>query len=189
MCPKTPPSLTAFRIEARVMADLEHPGIVRVSNFGEDQGRHYLVMDYVEGPDGAPRTLDDELAWGKKLPEHVVLNMAIQLCDALEYAHTFPAGAIIHRDLKPGNILLQKAEQKTGPAPVPAPAGPEPELRVKIADFGLARIIGTDYIKAVIDRSTHLTVMPLRPTAGDAQATEINTGGAARCRCWAPTIT
>lgn len=166
-----------FRIEARVMADLEHPGIVRVSNFGEDQGRHYLVMDYVEGPDGAPRTLDDELAWGKKLPEHVVHNMALQLCDALEYAHTFSAGAIIHRDLKPGNILIQKADQKTGPAPKPAPAGPEPELRVKIADFGLARIVGTDYIKAVIDRSTHLTVMPLRPTAGDAEATEINTGG------------
>jgi serine/threonine protein kinase len=166
-----------FRIEARVMADLEHPGIVRVSNFGEDQGRHYLVMDYVEGPDGAPRTLDDELAWGKKLPEHVVHNMALQLCDALEYAHTFSAGAIIHRDLKPGNILIQKADQKTGPAPNPAPAGPEPELRVKIADFGLARIVGTDYIKAVIDRSTHLTVMPLRPTAGDAEATEINTGG------------
>lgn len=165
-----------FRIEARVMADLEHPGIVRVSNFGEDQGRHYLVMDYVEGPDGAPRTLDDELAWGKKLPEHVVLNFALQLCDALEYAHTFPAGAIIHRDLKPGNILLQKTDQKSGPAPVPAPTSPEPELRVKIADFGLARIVGTDYIKAVIDRSTHLTVMPLRPTSGDAQATEINTG-------------
>jgi tRNA A-37 threonylcarbamoyl transferase component Bud32 len=166
-----------FRIEARVMADLEHPGIVRVSNFGEDQGRHYLVMDYVEGPDGAPRTLDDELAWGKKLPEHVVHNMALQLCDALEYAHTFSAGAIIHRDLKPGNILIQKADQKTGPAPNPVPAGPEPELRVKIADFGLARIVGTDYIKAVIDRSTHLTVMPLRPTAGDAEATEINTAG------------
>ena len=113
-----------FRIEARVMADLEHPGIVRVSNFGEEQGKHYLEMDYVEGPDGAPRTLDDEVAWGKKMPEHVVLNLAIQLCDALAYAHTFPAGAIIHRDLKPGNILLQKPEQKTGPAPVPAPAGP-----------------------------------------------------------------
>lgn len=164
-----------FRIEARVMADLEHPGIVRVSNFGEDQGRHYLVMDYVEGPDGAPRTLDDELAWGKKLPEHVVLNMALQLCDALEYAHTFPAGAIIHRDLKPGNILLQKTEHKTGPAPDPAPVAAEPELRVKIADFGLARIVGTDYIKAVIDRSTHLTVMPLRPNSPDAQATQINT--------------
>lgn len=166
-----------FRIEARVMADLEHPGIVRVHNFGEDQGRHYLVMDYVEGPDGAPRTLDDELAWGNKLPEKVVLNLAIQLCDALEYAHTFPEGAIIHRDLKPGNILIHKPEQKTGPLPDKPPNAPEPELRVKVADFGLAKIVGSDYVRAVIDRSTRLTALPTRQFSPDAQATEINTGG------------
>ncbi|HMP75043.1 MAG TPA: protein kinase [Kiritimatiellia bacterium] len=166
-----------FRIEARVMADLEHPGIVRVHNFGEDKDHHYLVMDYVEGPDGAPRTLDDELAWGAKLPENVVVNLAIQLCDAMEYAHTFPAGAIIHRDLKPGNILIYKPEQKSGPAPATPPAGPEPELRVKIADFGLAKIVGTDYVRAVIDRSTRLTALPVRNLSADAEATEINTAG------------
>lgn len=166
-----------FRIEARVMADIEHPGIVRVHNFGEDQGRHYLVMDYVEGPDGAPRTLDDELAWGNKLPERVTLDMAIQLCEALDYAHTFPAGAIIHRDLKPGNILIYKSEQKTGPRPATAPDSPEPELRVKIADFGLAKIVGTDYVRAVIDRSTQLTALPARLSSPDGQATEVNTGG------------
>lgn len=166
-----------FRIEARVMADIEHPGIVRVHNFGEDQGRHYLVMDYVEGPDGAPRTLDDELAWGNKLPENVVLNMAIQLCDALEYAHTFPAGAIIHRDLKPGNILIHKLEQKTGPQRTTPPNAPEPQMRVKIADFGLAKIVGADYVRAVIDRSTQLTALPTRQSSPDGQATEVNTGG------------
>ena len=55
-----------FRIEARVMADLEHPHIVRVHNFGEEDGVYYLIMDYVEGPDGAPRTLEDELAWARR---------------------------------------------------------------------------------------------------------------------------
>ncbi len=166
-----------FRIEARVMADLEHPGIVRVHNFGEEQGRYYLVMDYVSGPDGAPRTLDDELAWGNKLPERTVLSMAIQLCDALAYAHTFPAGAIIHRDLKPGNILIHKPDAGSNPPPGGGAPAPEPELRVKIADFGLAKIVGTDYIRAVIDRSTHLTSVPVRNLSSDAEATEVNTAG------------
>ncbi len=173
-----------FRIEARVMADLEHPGIVRVSNFGEAAGRFYLVMDYVGGPDGSPRTLDDELAWGNKLPEPAALEMMIQLCDALDYAHTFPAGAIIHRDLKPGNILIQGATSRTsnssgtkaGASSADRRAGGHEE-RVKIADFGLAKIVGTDYIRAVIDRSTHLTALPVRHLSPDAEATEINTEG------------
>ena len=162
-----------FRIEARVMADLEHAGIVRVHNFGEENGRYYLVMDYVEGPDGAPRTLDDELAWGKKLPERVALSIARQLCDALHYAHQFPGGAIIHRDLKPSNILLSRAGADSGRTPVAATAtASEPEFRVKIADFGLAKIVGTDYVKAVIDRSASLTAMPARASSPESMATE-----------------
>lgn len=163
-----------FRIEARIMADMEHSGVVRVHNFGEDHGRHFLVMDYVEGPDGAPRTLDDELAWGKRLPERVVLTMAIQLCDALGFAHTFPEGAVIHRDLKPGNILIQKADSRTTASGRAPGAGPSGDLRVKIADFGLAKIVGADYIRAVIDRSTALTVRPTRPLSPDVQATQVD---------------
>ena len=163
-----------FRIEARVMADLEHPGIVRVHNFGEDQGRHFLVMDYVEGPDGSPRTLEDELSWGNKLPEHVVLAMAIQLCDALEYAHSFPQSSVIHRDLKPGNILIYKSGQKTSASGKKPTEPSAPELRVKIADFGLAKIVGTDYIREVIDRSTTLTAVATRPPKTEEMATMVN---------------
>jgi serine/threonine protein kinase len=163
-----------FRIEARVMADLEHPCIVRVHNFGEDQGRHFLVMDYVEGPDGSPRTLEDELSWGNKLSEHVVLAMAIQLCDALEYAHSFPQGSVIHRDLKPGNILIYKSGQKTSASGKKPTEPSAPELRVKIADFGLAKIVGTDYIREVIDRSTTLTAVATRPPKTEEMATMVN---------------
>ncbi|HMO04736.1 MAG TPA: serine/threonine-protein kinase [Kiritimatiellia bacterium] len=163
-----------FRIEARVMADLEHPGIVRVHNFGEDHGRHFLVMDYVEGPDGSPRTLEDELAWGNKLPEQAVLNMAVQLCDALEYAHTFPQGAIIHRDLKPGNILIQKAGHTSSMGGGRSVLAGTDDRRIKIADFGLAKIVGTDYIRAVIDRSTTLTAMQVRPAKSEDMATMVN---------------
>jgi tRNA A-37 threonylcarbamoyl transferase component Bud32 len=163
-----------FRIEARVMADLEHPGIVRVHNFGEDQGRHFLVMDYVEGPDGSPRTLEDELAWGNKLPEPTVVNMALQLCDALAYAHAFPHGAVIHRDLKPGNILIQKAGQSSASGGGRAAGPGADDRRVKIADFGLAKIVGTDYIRAVIDRSTTLTAVPTRPPKTEEFATMVN---------------
>jgi len=167
-----------FRIEARVMADLEHPGIVRVHNFGTDKGRYYLVMDYVCGSDGSPRTLDDELAWGNKLTENATLDIAIQLCDALEYAHSFPAGAIIHRDLKPGNILIHKPGTQTDTKHEMPADDSDAETRVKIADFGLARIIGSEYIRDVIDRSTHLTSVPLRKMSPDDQATEVNTSGA-----------
>ncbi len=156
-----PQFVDRFRIEARVMADLEHPGIVRVHNFGEDGGKYYLVMDYVEGADGAPRTLEDELAWGKKLPEPRVREIALQLCDALVYAHGFQGTGIIHRDLKPSNILLQSGGGAAG-----AP-------RIKVADFGLAKIVGGDYIKSVLDRTARLTILaPTTPVPVAEQATE-----------------
>lgn len=155
-----PQFVDRFRIEARVMADLEHPGIVRVHNFGEDGGKYYLVMDYVEGADGAPRTLEDELAWGKKLPEPLVREIAIQLCDALVYAHGFQGSGIVHRDLKPSNILVQSG----GAAGAP---------RIKVADFGLAKIVGGDYIKSVLDRTAHLTILAAAtPVPVAEQATE-----------------
>ncbi|MBU4459828.1 MAG: serine/threonine protein kinase, partial [Verrucomicrobia bacterium] len=156
-----PQFVDRFRIEARVMADLEHPHIVRVHNFGEDGGKYYLVMDYVEGPDGAPRTLEDELAWGKKLPETMVREIALQLCDALVYAHGFQGTGIIHRDLKPSNILVQRGGDKTAP------------LTIKVADFGLAKIVGGEYIKSVLDRTASLTIMaPTAPLPSADQATE-----------------
>jgi len=135
-----------FRIEARVMADLEHAHIVRVHNFGEEKGVYYLVMDYVEGPDGAPRTLEDELAWGKTLPDRAVKEIALQVCDALAYAHSYKGEGVVHRDLKPANLLIARRGK-----------GPDAGYLIKIADFGLAKILGRDYVKSVINRADSIT--------------------------------
>ena len=117
--------IAQFRLEAQVMAALEHPSIVKVHHAGADAslGVYYLVMDYVEGVDGCV-SLEDQIAHGERLPEERVLAIARQLSDAIRYAHSHPSGVIIHRDLKPANILLDR------------------DGNVLISDFGLATIGG-----------------------------------------------
>ena len=106
-----------FLREARMAARLSHPNIVQVYDAGEDEGRPYIVMEYVEGP-----TLADELRdHGRLAPERVV-DLALQICGGLEHAH---AAGLIHRDVKPGNLLCRG------------------DGAVKIADFGIARAAET----------------------------------------------
>jgi tRNA A-37 threonylcarbamoyl transferase component Bud32 len=105
-----------FVREARAIAALQHPNILPVYDFGEQDDMQYLVMRYVPGG----RTLRDELAGGPLEPAHA-LQLMIRLLDALEYAHQH---GVIHRDIKPGNVLL------------PAPDWP------LLADFGIARFRG-----------------------------------------------
>ena len=125
--------MSDFRYEARLLAALDHPHIVRVTDFGEDDGRCFFVMDYISGPDGAARTLQDEMGPPGDtlpLPEDRVIEVALQMCDALQYAHGFGENGLVHRDLKPSNILLR--EGKGG------------KTDIAIADFGLARMLGND---------------------------------------------
>jgi len=104
-----------FKSEARAMAKLNHTHIVAVYDFGITQGGHlYLVMEWVEGG-----TLHEIIHKGV-LPLRRAADMAMQLCEALTYAHE---NGILHRDIKPGNIMINKSDQ------------------VKVADFGLARAI------------------------------------------------
>ena len=121
-----------FRAEARVMANLKHPNIVRVFNTGHEEGIYYLIMDYVEGPDGKPFTLLDYLrSKGGKLSETKAGNLVTKICDALGYAHAFEGKSadgtefkgIVHRDIKPSNILLDR------------------DLNVKLSDFGLVKML------------------------------------------------
>ncbi len=104
-----------FKNEARAMAKLMHSGIVAVFDFGEtDEGQLYFVMEHVEGSDVAKL-----IAAHGKLPPERARTITSQVCDALEYAH---GHGVIHRDIKPANILI------------------DGHGRVKVADFGLAKI-------------------------------------------------
>src|SRR5262249_20207855 len=104
-----------FTREARSLARLNHPHIVTVHDFGDVDGLYYFTMEYVDG-----RNLRDLLQTGA-LPAAQALAIIPQLCDALQYAHD---EGLVHRDIKPENILLDR------------------KGRVKIADFGLARLVG-----------------------------------------------
>src|SRR5262245_13776201 len=104
-----------FAREARALARLNHPHIVAVYDFGDVQGLYYLVMEYVDGVN-----LRQAMAEGKRSPPRA-LPLVAQLCSALQYAHET---GVVHRDVKPENVLLDR------------------QGRVKVADFGLAKLVG-----------------------------------------------
>lgn len=100
-----------FLREARAAAALNHPHVVGIHDAGEDGGRPFLVMEFVDGTslaDAPPRNLDEALA------------IARQICDALEHAH---GRNLVHRDLKPGNVLVTRNGQT---------------VEAKLADLGIA---------------------------------------------------
>jgi hypothetical protein len=111
---KDPAFAERFAREARALARLTHPHIVGVHDFGETGGLFYLVMEFVDGAN-----LRHVLQSGRLAPQQA-LAIVPQICEALQYAHE---EGIVHRDIKPENILLDKRGQ------------------VKIADFGLAKLI------------------------------------------------
>ena len=105
-----------FAREARALARLTHPRIVGVHDFGESGGLFYLVMEFVDGVN-----LRGLLRRGRLEPEEA-LRIIPQVCEALQYAHE---EGVVHRDIKPENILLDRRGN------------------VKIADFGLAKLLGS----------------------------------------------
>jgi serine/threonine-protein kinase len=105
-----------FRNEAQAAGRLHHPGIVSIFDVGEETqtGEPYIVLEYVAG-----ESLNKILTREKKLPLAKALQLAAEVAEALDYAHT---QGVVHRDIKPGNILVTEAG------------------RAKIADFGIAKL-------------------------------------------------
>lgn len=120
-----PQFVSRFRREALAAARLVHPNIVQVFDFGFDDasGRHFIVMEFVKGRSCAELLRDEG-----RLPLDEVLRLVDGACRALHYAHR---NGVVHRDVKPGNIL--RADEGT----------------VKLADFGIAKAMGSSQITQV----------------------------------------
>ena len=109
--------LRRFRAEARSVAALNHPHVLRVFDWGEGEDGPYLVLEYLEGG-----SLFDMLARGRRLSPGQAARIGAQAADGLAYAH---ARGIVHRDVKPANILFDE------------------DGRVRVADFGVARALSS----------------------------------------------
>ncbi|MEW6360434.1 MAG: serine/threonine-protein kinase [Planctomycetota bacterium] len=112
---KDPTFAERFSREAKALAKLGHPNIVMVHDFGQAGDYYYFLMEYVDGVNLR------QAIKAKALPPREALKIVTQICDALQFAHE---EGVVHRDIKPENILLDK------------------KGNVKIADFGLAKLIG-----------------------------------------------
>lgn len=112
-----------FRAEIETLKQLRHEGIVRIFGYGESEEALYYAMELVEGAN-----LDDELRRGRRFEWREVLDIGIQLAKALKCAHDH---GVTHRDVKPSNLLIDSRG------------------KVKLADFGIARIFGSESITSV----------------------------------------
>ncbi len=136
-----------FRHEARAAAQLSHPGIVTVIDRGEEDGRQFIVFEFVEG-----ETLKDLVERGGPLPVRRVLEVALEVGRALAFAHQ---QGLIHRDVKPQNVLVNG------------------DGRAKVTDFGIARSLdavgGRTETGTVLGTSHYIAPEQARGERVDAQ--------------------
>jgi len=140
-----------FKNEAIAMAKLVHENIIRIENMGDQQGMYYLIMEYVVG-----RSLADILYEKEQVEQHVhwqeAVRYAEQILNALQHAHS---QGLLHRDIKPGNIIITEQGQ------------------VKVADFGLVKIMGIGEDVPVDEARSRIGTSTAGPIAEGAGALSV----------------
>lgn len=128
-------AMERFNREARVVAQMQHPHIVTVFDAGRtDEGLPYFVMEYLEGTD-----LGEVLGVSGSLTPSRAVRYVLQICEGLTYAH---AQEIVHRDIKPANLLIT------------------PDDNIKIVDFGIAKLVGSQITGTGVSLGTPLYMAP-----------------------------
>ncbi|MES2661268.1 MAG: protein kinase [Verrucomicrobiota bacterium] len=113
---ETPGFAERFAREAKALAKLNHPGIVTIHEFGQQDGLYFILMEFVDGVNLA------QLMRTGRISPREALAIVPQICDALQFAHD---QGIVHRDIKPENLLIDRLG------------------RVKVADFGIAKVVAS----------------------------------------------
>jgi serine/threonine protein kinase len=151
-----PELVQRFQQEARTMSTLDHPGVVRLHDFGSHEGIYYLVMDYVEGHSlGALMRRRD----GSRRKYHPAdaAQIVKEVCSALVYAH---GKGIVHRDIKPGNVIMEAASR-----------------HAKLSDFGVAAMLeGSGHAAADTRQGGRLDLDNMQTISGGSQEQSSGSG-------------
>ena len=141
---RDPMALERFEREAKAASSINHPGICTVYDIGEFEDQRYIAMEYLEG-----QPLDRFIG-GKPLPLPTMLDLGVQITDAIEVAHT---QGILHRDIKPANIFITKRGH------------------AKVLDFGLAKLAGGGAGAMALDATAQTVAAQILTTVGMAVGT------------------
>src|ERR1700689_138182 len=140
--------LKRFRAEARLVASLKHPHLLRVFDWGEETGEPYLVLEYLGGG-----SLLDLYERGTRLSPSQASLLGAHVARGLAYAHS---RGLVHRDIKPANLLFDE------------------EGRVRVADFGVARALAeaayTEPAGAMVGTARHMAPEPAEGRPGEGRA-------------------